>query len=88
MRVVKKLKNCFWNCWSSFNGQSVIAIVAAQLSVHPTGGTLRVFELFSGLELGSGKVVLSRPAHQRVTLTVGQMQAGHDEGKECENLGS
>ena len=34
---------------------------------------VRVFKQFSWLEVGSGKVVLSRPTHQRVTPTVGQM---------------
>ena len=38
--------------------------------VHPTGGSLRVFGQFAWLEVGSGKAALSRPAHQRVTLTV------------------
>jgi len=31
---------------------------------------VRVFEQFAWVEVGSVKVVLSRPAHQRVTLTV------------------
>jgi signal transduction histidine kinase len=39
--------------------------------VHPTGGSLRVFKQFSWLEIGSCKVAFSRPAHQRVTHTVG-----------------
>ncbi len=46
----------------------------AQHSVHPTGGSLRVFKQVSGLEAGSGKVALSRPAHPRVTLTVGRLR--------------
>jgi len=45
----------------------------AQHSVHPTGGSLRVFRQFSWLEVGSVKVALSRPAHQRVTRTVGRI---------------
>jgi hypothetical protein len=45
----------------------------AQHSVHPTGGTLRVFKRFSWLEAGFGKVALSRPAHQRVTQAVGRL---------------
>jgi hypothetical protein len=45
---------------------------AAQHSVHPTGGSLRVFRRFSWLEVRSGKVAFSRPAHQRVTQTVGR----------------
>jgi len=40
--------------------------------VHPTGGSLRVFKQFAGLEVGSGKAALSRPAHQRVTRAVGR----------------
>jgi len=39
--------------------------------VHPTGGSLRVFKQFVWLEVGSGKMALSRPAHQRVTQAVG-----------------
>jgi hypothetical protein len=42
--------------------------------VHPTGGSLRVFRRFSWLEVGSGKVALSRPAHQRVTQIVGRFE--------------
>src|SRR5215207_5650966 len=44
----------------------------AQHSVHPTGGSLRVFKQFVWLEVGSGKMVLSRPTHQRVTQAVRQ----------------
>ncbi len=40
--------------------------------MHPTGGTRRVFKQFSWLEVSPSKVALSPPAHQRVTLTVGQ----------------
>jgi hypothetical protein len=36
------------------------------------GGSLRVFKPFAWLEAGSGKMALSRPAHQRVTQTVGR----------------
>jgi hypothetical protein len=43
---------------------------SAQHSVHPTGGSLRVFELFAWPEAGSVKAALSRPAHQRVTQAV------------------
>jgi hypothetical protein len=42
----------------------------AQHSVHPTGGTLRVFKQFACLEAGSVKMALPRPAHQRVTRAV------------------
>jgi hypothetical protein len=43
---------------------------AAQQCVHPTGGSLRVFEQFAWLEVGSVKMALSHPAHQRVTRAV------------------
>jgi len=43
----------------------------AQHSVHPTGGSLRVFKQFLGFKLDSVKVALPRPAHQRVTQAVG-----------------
>jgi len=45
---------------------------SAQHSVHPTGGSLRVFRRFAWLEVGSIKAALSRLAHQRVTQTVGR----------------
>ena len=45
---------------------------SAQHSVHPTGGSLRVFRQFAWLGVGSGKIALSRPAHQRVTQAVRQ----------------
>jgi hypothetical protein len=35
------------------------------------GGSRRVFRQFAWLEVGSGKVALSRPTHQRVTQIVG-----------------
>src|SRR6266498_4804997 len=44
----------------------------AQHSMHPTGGSRRVFKQFTWLGVDSVKVALSRPAHQRVTRTVGQ----------------
>jgi len=37
-----------------------------------SGGSLRVFGQFAWLEVGSVKMALSRPTHQRVTHTVGQ----------------
>jgi hypothetical protein len=43
---------------------------AAQHSVHPTGGSLRVFRQFLWLEAGSVKGALSYPTHQRVTPAV------------------
>jgi len=48
---------------------------SAQHSVHPTGGSLRVFKHFAWLEVGSVKVALSRPAHQRVTRAVSPFPA-------------
>jgi hypothetical protein len=49
----------------------------AQHSVHPTGGTLRVFRQFAWLGVGSGKVAFSRPAHQRVMYTVRRLIQHH-----------
>jgi len=48
---------------------------AAQHSVHPTGGSLRVFKQYVWLEVDSDKAAMSRPAHQRVTPTVGWQQS-------------
>ena len=48
-------------------------VVCAQHSVHPTGGSLRVFRQFAWLEAGSVKAALSHPAHQRVTPAVGRL---------------
>jgi len=50
----------------------------AQHSVHPTGGSRRVFGQFARLGVGSGKMELPHPAHQRVTQTVGQFLANRD----------
>jgi hypothetical protein len=44
--------------------------------VHPTGGSLRVFRQFAWLEVGSVKMVLSHPAHQRVTQAVRRTKSG------------
>ena len=44
---------------------------ATPLPDHPTGGSRRVFKVFSWLGVGSDKIALSRPTHQRVTQTVG-----------------
>src|SRR6266496_2851163 len=46
---------------------------AAQHSVHPTGGSRRVFRLFAWLGIGSLKTALSHPARQRVTPAVGRL---------------
>jgi hypothetical protein len=50
---------------------------SAQHSVHPTGGSLRVFEPFVWLEVGSSKRAFSRPAHQRVTPAVGRQMTSN-----------
>jgi dipeptidyl aminopeptidase/acylaminoacyl peptidase len=42
--------------------------------VHPTGGSRRVFEPVSWLEVGAVKMAFSRPTHQRVTQTVGLLR--------------
>ena len=42
--------------------------------MHPTGGSLRVFRQFAWLGVGSVKMALSRPAHQRVTPAVGRLR--------------
>ncbi len=52
---------------------------SAQHSVHPTGGTRRVFKQPAWLEAGSGKAVLSRPAHPRVTHAVGLLDVEFSE---------
>src|SRR5215208_2708822 len=44
--------------------------VRTQHGVHPTGGSRRVFRQFVWLEVGSVKMALSRPTHQRVTRAV------------------
>jgi hypothetical protein len=69
LRTVVKWEWCFMICRRVFNA------ISAQHSVHPTGGSLHVFRQFSWLEVGSGKLALSRPAHQRVTQAVGQFLA-------------
>jgi hypothetical protein len=46
---------------------------SAQQSVHPTGGSRRVFRQVAWLKLGSVKAASSRPTHQRVTHTVRQL---------------
>jgi hypothetical protein len=38
---------------------------------YPTGGTRRVFKQFVWLEVGSGKMALSRPAHQPLSQPLG-----------------
>ncbi len=49
--------------------------------MHPTGGSRRVFRQLLWLEVGSGKVVFSRPTHQRVTQTVGTLVANKNQWK-------
>jgi len=59
---------------------------AAQHSVHPTGGSLRVFKQFARPEVGSVKMALSHPTHQRVTQAVGQPQIDIHSGPKESNL--
>ena len=47
--------------------------------MHPTGGSLRVFKQSAWLEVGSVKMALSRPAHQRVTQADRYAADGRDE---------
>jgi len=56
---------------------------ASQHSVHPIpgkvrrgygGGSRRVFKLFVRLEVGSVKLALSHPAHQRVMQAVRRLR--------------
>lgn len=54
---------------------------SAQHSVHPTGGSLRVFKHFAWLEDGSVKVALSRLTHQRVTPAVRRLRHIAGRGK-------
>src|SRR5512141_1667063 len=63
----------------TFGGMSVALTKPAQHSVHPTGGSRRVFRQFAWLGVGSVKIVLSHPTHQRVTHTVGQNSLEHGE---------
>jgi hypothetical protein len=58
----------------SFQAGRLASREIAQHSVHPTGGSLRVFKRFAWLGVGSGKIALSQPAHQRVTPTVRRFQ--------------
>ncbi len=55
-----------------FQSARLACIAPAQHSVHPTGGSRRVFRQVAWLQAGSGKTALPRPTHPRVTLTVGQ----------------
>ncbi len=71
---VKSYQDGFGNCFQSIRSAFR---ACAQHSVHPTGGSLRVFRHFAWLEVGSVKVALSRPAHQRVTHTVGQLDTDY-----------
>jgi hypothetical protein len=52
-----------------------------QIAPGLRGGSLRVFRQFLWLEVGSGKVALPRPAHQRVTPAGGQFR--QMVGKKC-----
>ena len=46
------------------------------------GGSLLVFRHFAWLEVGSAKIALSHPAHQRVTPTVGRLRQNRNIGME------
>jgi hypothetical protein len=61
MKISKKTKRHLTMC-SPDPWESIRAIVVGL----PLRG-VRVFEQFVWLEVGSGKMALSRPAHQRVT---------------------
>jgi hypothetical protein len=52
--------------------------------VQLTSGSLRVFEHFAWLEVGSGKAASSPPAHQRVTLAVSPLVADREKQKRIE----
>jgi len=71
--------------WYLFSGGVLASEQVAQHSVHPTGGSLRVFRQFAWLEVGSVKMAVSRPAHQRVTRAVGQFLA--QKSSAGENIG-
>ncbi len=55
---------------SVFQARKLAFCVVAQHSVHPTGGSRRVFRQFAWLKVGSAKMALSPPAHPRVTQAV------------------
>ena len=57
--------------WSFYQSRKSAFRKCAQHSVHPTGGSLRVFRQFAWLGVGSVKMAFSRPTHQRVTPAVG-----------------
>ena len=61
-------------------------INATQQCVHPTGGSRRVFEQYSRLEVGSGKVASSRSAHQRVTPAVRRLIQGQWNASQSHDL--
>jgi hypothetical protein len=61
--------------------KSLALYKTAQQSVHPTGGSLRVFRHFAWLEVDPVKMAFSRPAHQRVTPAVGQVRSKFSKGK-------
>jgi hypothetical protein len=62
-----------WKGWLQRRQHSVHPISGKERRSH-SGGSRRVFEQFAWLEVGSGKVALSRPTHQRVTHTVGRQK--------------
>jgi hypothetical protein len=46
---------------------------ATQHSVHPTGGSLRVFRQFARLEVVSDKIAFSRPTHRSYRKPLGAL---------------
>jgi len=63
-----KILECW--AWCLFSVSESCVHKAAEHSVHPTGGSLRVFQALFWLEVDSIEAALSRPTHQRVTPTV------------------
>jgi hypothetical protein len=63
------------SCGFGFQEKSLAQQKATQQSVQPTGGIRRDLWAFSTLEGNPALGVLSRPAHQRLTQTVGWLRA-------------
>ena len=74
-KILQRVKSNQYGGGSSFQSASLAQVAPAQHSVHPTGGSLRVFWHFAWLRVGSVKAALSHPAHQPVTQAVGQVLA-------------
>jgi len=69
-KILQRVKSNQYGGGSRFQAASLAQVAPAQHSVHPTGGSLRVFRQFVWLEVGSVKAAFSRLTHQRVTQTV------------------